>query len=135
MTTETPRKTGPPKIVKLNNAAKLAEQWVCKMSGSTEDEAVEVEPEGRPSGLGLGAKVLRQSKVGPSNDPVERKIYAKLDAGKRKASRNQESTTHSGVDVVDEDGDDEDPESRSSAFVRKKAVPLTSQLQAKRKRK
>ncbi|KAK6266042.1 hypothetical protein QUC31_016879 [Theobroma cacao] len=108
-----------------------AEQWVCKMSGSAEDEAVEVEPEGRPSGLGLGAKVPRQSKVGPSNDPVERKLYAKLDAGKRKASKNQESTTPSGVDVVD----DEDLESRSSAFVRKKAVPLTSQLQAKRKRK
>ena len=85
--------------------------------------------------LGLGAKVPRQSKVGPSNDPVERKLYAKLNAGKRKASKNRESTTLSDRDGVDEDGDDEDLESRSSAFSRKRAVPLTSQIQAKRKQK
>ncbi|XWS13391.1 hypothetical protein CRYUN_Cryun36dG0033600 [Craigia yunnanensis] len=133
MATETSKKSGLPKIVTLNNALKLAEQWVSKMSGSAEDETVEVEPEGRKSGLGLGAKVPRQSKVGPSNDPVERKLYAKLDAGKRKASKNWESTTPSDRDEVDEDGDD--LESRSTAFSRKRTVPLTSQSQAKKKHK
>ncbi|XWS09175.1 hypothetical protein CRYUN_Cryun40dG0063600 [Craigia yunnanensis] len=133
MATEKPKKSGPPKIVTLNNALKLAEQWVSKMSASAEDEAVEVEPEGRQSGLGLGAKVPRQSKVGLSNDPVERKLYAKLDTGKRKASKNRESTTPSDRDRIDDE--DEDLESRSSAFSRKKKIPLTSQLQAKKKQK
>lgn len=36
--------------------------------------------------LGLGAKVSRQSKFVPSDDPVERKLYAKLNAEKRKAA-------------------------------------------------
>ncbi|XP_022761881.1 uncharacterized protein LOC111307853 [Durio zibethinus] len=135
MSAETSKKSGPPKIVTLNNALKLAEQFVSKMSGSAEDEAVEVEPEGRPDRLGLGAKVPRQSKVGPFNDPVERKLYAKLDAGKRKASKNRESTFPSDRDRVDEDDEDEDLESRSSAFSRKRAVPLTSQLHEKKKQK
>ncbi|XVF37966.1 hypothetical protein REPUB_Repub20aG0056900 [Reevesia pubescens] len=134
MATETPKKSGPPKIVTLNNALKLAEQFVSKMSGSAEDEAVEVEAEGRPERLGLGAKVPRQSKVGPSNDPVDRKLYAKLNAGKKQASKNRESTTPSGRDGEDEDDDDE-LESRSSAFSKKRAVPLTSQLQEKKKQK
>ncbi|OMO71003.1 hypothetical protein CCACVL1_18514 [Corchorus capsularis] len=115
-----------------------AEQWVSKMSGSAEDEAVEVEPEGRPEKLGLGAKVPRhQSKVVTSNNPVERKLYAKLDAAKRKASKDEVSTTPSARDVVDDDSDDEDLDSRSSAFGidRKRAVPPTSQLQTKKKQK
>ncbi|XWS35160.1 hypothetical protein CRYUN_Cryun21dG0102000 [Craigia yunnanensis] len=112
-----------------------AEQWVSKMSGTAEDEALEVEQEGRVSGLGLGAKVPRQSKVVTSDDPVERKLYAKSGAGKRKAFKNREFSTPSGRDGVDEDGDDEDLESRSSAFAKKRAVPLTSQLQAKQKKK
>ncbi|XVF29084.1 hypothetical protein REPUB_Repub15cG0089600 [Reevesia pubescens] len=64
-----------------------AEQFVSEMSGSAEDEALEVETEGQPESLGLGAKVPRQSKVGPSNDLVERKLYAKLNSGKRKTSK------------------------------------------------
>ncbi|XVE84720.1 hypothetical protein DITRI_Ditri17bG0036100 [Diplodiscus trichospermus] len=135
MATETPKKSGHPKIVTLNKALKLAEQCVSKMSGAAEDEALEVEPEGRPSGLGLGAKVPHQPKVVLSNDPVERKLCAKLGVGKRKASKNRESTTSSGRDRVDEDSDDEDLESRSSAFAKKRAVPLTSKLQAKKTRK
>ncbi|OMO88596.1 hypothetical protein COLO4_20186 [Corchorus olitorius] len=147
-----------------------AEQWVSKMSGSAEDEAVEVEPEGRPeksvwfpsnlagyqvfmhhiyiysfteisesfNRLGLGAKVPRhQSKVVTSNNPVERKLYAKLDAAKRKASKDEVSTTPLARDAVDDDSDDEDLDSRSSAFGtdRKRAVPPISQLQTKKKQK
>ncbi|XVE74425.1 hypothetical protein DITRI_Ditri12bG0016200 [Diplodiscus trichospermus] len=112
-----------------------AEQFVSKMSGSVEAEALEVEPEGRPSGLGLGAKISRQPKVVLSKNPVKRKLCAKLGVGKRKASKNRESTTPTGRDRVDEDSDDEDLESRSSAFAKKRAVPLTSQLQAKKTQK
>ena len=36
--------------------------------------------------LGLGAKVSRQSNTGLSNDPIERKLHAKLDVGKRKSA-------------------------------------------------
>ncbi|KAL4272515.1 hypothetical protein GQ457_13G029340 [Hibiscus cannabinus] len=135
MATETPKKSGPPKIVTLNKASKLAEQWLNKMNGSGQDEVVEAEPEARPERLGLGAKVPRQSKVGLSNDPVARKLSAKLGVGKRKASRNQDSTTPSGQDMVNEDDGDEDLDSRSSAFSRKRAVPLTSQLQVMKKPK
>ncbi|KAK8491315.1 hypothetical protein V6N12_000049 [Hibiscus sabdariffa] len=131
MATETPKKPGPPKIVTLNNASKLAEQWINKMNGSKHDEVAEVEPEARPERLGLGAKVPRQSKVELSNDPVARKLSAKLGAGKRKASKNQDSTTPSSRDLVDKDNGDEDLDSRSSAFSRKRTVPLTSQLQEK----
>ncbi|GMJ01801.1 hypothetical protein HRI_003849300 [Hibiscus trionum] len=132
MATETPKKPGPPKLVALNNASKLAEQWINKMNGSAHDEVVEVEPEARPGRLGLGAKIPRQSKVGLSNDPVARKLSAKLGAGKRKASKNQDSTTPSCRDLFDQD---EDLDSRSSAFSRKRAVPPTSQLQVKKKHK
>ncbi|KAE8714541.1 hypothetical protein F3Y22_tig00110195pilonHSYRG00163 [Hibiscus syriacus] len=134
MATDRTKKSGPPKIVTLNNASKLAEQWLNKMNGSGQDEVVEVEPEARPERLGLGAKVPRQSKVQLSNDPVARKLSAKLGAGKRKASKNQDSTP-SGQDMVNEDDGDEDLDSRSSAFSRKKAVPTTSQLQVKKKLK
>ncbi|XVF29087.1 hypothetical protein REPUB_Repub15cG0089800 [Reevesia pubescens] len=68
--------------------------------------------------LGLGAKVRRQSKVGPSNNPVERKLYANLNSGKRKAFKNRECTNPSRRDRVDEDDDDDEDEyldSRSSA--------------------
>lgn len=135
-----------------------AEQWVNKMNGSAEYEVVEAEPEARPersvglyfiiavscihapfwwvfNRLGLGAKVPRQSKVGLSNDPVERKLSAKLGVGKRKVFKNQDSITPSSKDTVDEDDGDEDLDSRSSAFSKKRAVPLTSQLQVKKKPK
>ncbi|KAE8677583.1 hypothetical protein F3Y22_tig00111505pilonHSYRG00023 [Hibiscus syriacus] len=89
----------------------MAEQWLNKMNGSGQDEVVEEEPEARPERLGLGAKVPRQSKVGLSNDPVARKLSTKLGAGKRKASKNQDSSTPSGQDMVNEDDGDEDLDS------------------------
>ncbi|GLU00684.1 hypothetical protein SLE2022_180320 [Rubroshorea leprosula] len=136
MRTETvKKKAGPPQIVKLDKALKLAEQWVNNMSGSLEHEPVEVEPEGRPPKLGLGAKVSRQSKVGPSNDPVERKLYAKLDVGKRKASKSIEESTSYGRDESNEEEEEGDLESRSSVFTKKRAVPPTPTLQAKKKQK
>ncbi|OAY39790.1 uncharacterized protein LOC110625101 [Manihot esculenta] len=140
MSTDTQKKPGAPQVVILNKALKLAEQWVNSMSKGIEDAATEVEPEGRPSGLGLGAKVIRQSKVGPLNDPVGRKLHAKLEAGKRKATKSIEESlpsTRGGGNCNDNDDEDSDGEmeSRTSAFTKKRAGPLTSSSQLKKKKK
>ncbi|GFZ21025.1 hypothetical protein Acr_29g0001870 [Actinidia rufa] len=106
------------------------------MAKSTEEEPVVVELEGRPARLGLGATVPRQSKVGPLNDPVERKLYAKLDIGKRKAAKNKEESSpfaRESHDVKD-DEDEDNNESRTNLFVKKRVVPLTSCLQSKKKK-
>ncbi|CAK8542378.1 unnamed protein product [Lathyrus sativus] len=126
-----PKKTAPPPIVKLNNAFKLAEVWVKSMSGSVDDESTNVNTAGRPHKLGLGAKVPRQSNVGLSNDPVERKLHAKLGADKRKAANVAKESSP----FVSDDEDDED-ESRTNAFAKRKAaVPLTPPILGNKKRK
>ncbi|KAJ0113481.1 hypothetical protein Patl1_00453 [Pistacia atlantica] len=123
MSSETQVKTGPPQIFKSDEALKLAEQWVNNMTKVEEDEPTKVESEGRPSRLGLGAKVSLKSKFQPSNDPVERKLHARLDARKRKAAKNAEESLLSAKDRHDDDDDDEDDlESRTSAFEKKRAV-------------
>ncbi|KAJ4728277.1 putative RNA binding protein [Melia azedarach] len=137
MSTETQQKSGPSQIFKLNKALKLAEQWVGNMTKVAEDEPTEVEPEARPSRLGLGAKVSRQSKIGPLNDPVERKLHARLNAGKRNAAKRAEDSTPSARNGHGNDDEDEDQdlESRTSAFAKKRAAPPTSSLQATKKQK
>ncbi|KAK2415249.1 hypothetical protein P8452_60492 [Trifolium repens] len=128
--TENPKKTGAPPIVKLNKALKLAEVWVKNMSRSADDETSSVDTEGRPQRLGLGAKVSRQTKVGPSNDPVERKLHAKLDAEKRKAANIAKEST-----AVASDDDDED-ESRTNAFAKRKVpAPLSQPILGNKRRK
>lgn len=85
--------------------------------------------------LGLGAKVPRQSNVGLSNDPVERKLHAKLDADKRKAANIAKESTPFASDILDDD-DDEEEESRTNAFAKRKAaVPLTPPILGNKKRK
>ncbi|XP_028779829.1 uncharacterized protein LOC114750340 isoform X2 [Neltuma alba] len=121
-----------PRIVKLDKALKLAEVWVNNMSKVEDDEPTDAGKEGRPPRLGLGAKVVRQSKVVPSDDPVERKLYAKLDARKRKAAEDSRSSQR---DVEDED-DNADEDSRSSSFMKKAAPrPLPSMILGNKKRK
>ncbi|XP_061337969.1 uncharacterized protein LOC133284864 [Gastrolobium bilobum] len=133
---ETPKKAGAPQIVKLDTALKLAEVWVNNMSKGTDDETTNADIESRPSRLGLGAKVSRQSKVGPSDDPVERKLYAKLNAGKRKAANIAKESTTIARDVLDDYEDDEDVESRTNAFAKRKAtVPFTSCILGNKKKK
>ncbi|KAI9161881.1 hypothetical protein LWI28_021620 [Acer negundo] len=99
----------------------------------TEDEPTEVESGGRPSRLGRGAKVGRHSRVGPSNDPVERKLQGKLNAGKRNAAKSIKESTPPANDDDNEDEDD-DLESRSSAFAKKRGPPVSS-LQSTKKQK
>uniref|UniRef100_A0A2P2JX31 Uncharacterized protein n=1 Tax=Rhizophora mucronata TaxID=61149 RepID=A0A2P2JX31_RHIMU len=134
--TETQQKTGLPQIVRIDKALKLAEHWVNNMSKSIEDEAAQMEAVGRPERLGLGAKVVRQSKVGPLNDPVERKLHAKLESQKRKAAKKNEesiSLARDGNDDSDDNSDNE-LESRTSAFAKKRGPP-TPFLQVKKKKK
>ncbi|KAG8650261.1 hypothetical protein MANES_07G019100v8 [Manihot esculenta] len=142
MSTETQKKPGPPQIVRLDKALKLAEEWVNNMTKGTEEETTNVEPEGRPSKLGLGAKVVQRSNVGPLNDPVERKLHAKLEAEKRKAAKSFEESLPSTIEGgngngIDHDDSDGESESRTNAFAKKRAVPPapTSSLRVKKKHK
>ncbi|KAF5184909.1 pre-mRNA-splicing factor CWC22-like protein [Thalictrum thalictroides] len=123
-----------PKLVILDKGLKLAESWMNNMSGSATDDANEVEYVGRPPRLGLGAKAVHQSRVGPLTDPVERRLVAKLDAGKRRAARTIEETNPSESNVGDDSSDD-DLESRTKAFTKKRAISLAPSLQAKKNKK
>ncbi|KAL7238903.1 hypothetical protein ACSBR2_004908 [Camellia fascicularis] len=132
---ELAKKSSRPQLVKLDKALKLAEKWVNNMTKSTEDKSTEVQLEARPARLGLGAIVPRQSKViGPLNDPVERKLHAKLDVGKRKAAKSREEFKHDSKEEEDDD-DEENLESRTNLFAKKRVVPLASSLQTKKKQK
>lgn len=85
----------------------------------------------------MGAKVSRQAKFGPSNDPLEKKLRAKLNTGKRKAAIIAKEYTPSARDGGDnEDDDDDDLDSRTSAFDKKRArAPMTVCSQANKKHK
>ncbi|XP_013639672.1 PREDICTED: uncharacterized protein LOC106344924 [Brassica oleracea var. oleracea] len=76
-----------PQILKTDTALKLAEKWVANMSMPAEDDPIEAQQEARPPRLGLGAKVSRQTKRRPSDDPLDQKLQAKFDAGRRKQAR------------------------------------------------
>ncbi|XP_058222128.1 uncharacterized protein LOC131332085 isoform X2 [Rhododendron vialii] len=141
-TEESAKKPSRPQLVKLDKALKLAENWVNSMTKSTEEESGEVELEGRPLRLGLGATVPRQSRVGvvgPLNDPVDRRLHAKLEAGKRKASQRMEEesspSVRGGHNVKDDEDYDDDLDSRTNLFAKKRVMPLTSSLQEKKKQK
>ncbi|KAF7819012.1 uncharacterized protein G2W53_024467 [Senna tora] len=110
-----------------------AEAWVSNMSKVEDDEPTEADKEGRSSRLGLGARISRQCKVGPLNDPVERKLYAKLDAKKRKAAQIAEDSRSARDSIEDEDIADED--SRTNAFVKKAALPFSLSIKGNKKRK
>ncbi|MED6168090.1 hypothetical protein PIB30_008745 [Stylosanthes scabra] len=129
---ETPKKTSTSQIVKLDKALKLAEVWVNSMSkGADDDEQLDTVVEGRPERLGLGAKVLRKSKVGPSDDPVDRKLYAKMQAEKRKTAKIAQESAAS--NALDDEEYDEELESRASAFTKRK-VSIPSTLPYKKKK-
>ncbi|KAK4745280.1 hypothetical protein SAY87_011592 [Trapa incisa] len=110
MNTETAKKSGPPKIVTSNRAFTLGEQWVNSMSQAADDEPVKAETECRSLRLGLGAKVSRQIKPANLNDPIARKLLSNLEAGKKKATKENEK--YSLAAVKDDDSEDE-LESRS----------------------
>ncbi|KAL0848566.1 hypothetical protein Bca101_021813 [Brassica carinata] len=121
MTTETAKKKRPPQILKTDTALKLAEKWVANMSTPAEDDPIEAPQEARPDRLGLGAKVSRQMKRRPSDDPLDRKLQAKFDAGRRKNARVEAECAGSSKKAGDESEDDDDEsESKSQAFGKKR---------------
>ncbi|KMZ67276.1 hypothetical protein ZOSMA_26G00240 [Zostera marina] len=122
-----------PQVVKLDDAFKIAESWVNKMSVSAMEEPNEHEFEARPPRLGLGAKVRRNVEVPDSTDPVERHLIKKLGVGKRAALASQEKSNHSKEKSSDED--DDEPQSRASAFSKKRPYPPVPHFQLKKKRK
>lgn len=130
---EASRKASLPQLVKFNKAFKLAEQWVNSMSKLEDDKSVKVE--GRPPRLGVGAAVLRESKVVQSNDPVERRLHAKLESDKKKVVKNAEETAgtvlHGSSHV---DSDDEELESKAKAFAKKRPADWTLSLQQGKKK-
>lgn len=135
MSKEATQKSGVPQIIKSDVALKLAERWVNNMTKVAEDEQTEAKSEGRPSRLGLGAKFSHQMRPGLSNDPVERKLYANLQSGKRKAAKDAEE---SGLTARDPGGDsdiDDELESRASAFAKKRPITPPVSLTMKKKRR
>lgn len=86
--------------------------------------------------LGIGATLPEESKIIRSNNPVERKLFANLNASKRKASARDEHLEPSTKDEkVDEESDEDETESKAKAFTKKNPPSLTSSLHAKKKKK
>ncbi|CAB4263085.1 unnamed protein product [Prunus armeniaca] len=123
-----------PQIIKLNKALELAQKWVNDMTEPAEDEHFEIQS--RPARLGLGAKVPRPSKFVPSDDPLERKLHYKLDAGRRAAAKIAEESAAATASAASDDDDDEDLDSRTKAFEKKRpAAPVTPSLGGKKRKK
>ncbi|CAI0439400.1 unnamed protein product [Linum tenue] len=131
MSSEAPPKTRSPQIVTLNHAFKLAEQWVSRMSRSSDDEPVEAEQQGRPLKLGLGARAVPRSNLLSTNDPAARRLHNKLEAAKKRSAKVASET--GGDESDDSDGE---LESRTGAFAKKRGLPpaLPSQLNTKKKK-
>ncbi|KAL3517167.1 hypothetical protein ACH5RR_024069 [Cinchona calisaya] len=133
---EASKKSSAPQLVKFNRASKLAEQWVNNMSKlDADDKSVEVKVKGRLPRLGVGAAVPGESKVVLSNDPVERRLRAKLEADKRKVVKNAEKPAGPALDGSShQDSDEEELESKAKAFVKKRPVDWNpTLLQTKKK--
>lgn len=106
------------------------------MSGSTDStlgELAEVEYEGRIPRLGLGAKVPENAK--PLTDPVERKLLGKLNAYARQSSKSAGKASADEECEPNEDDNDDEPESRTKSFVKKRAIPPVASLQLTKRRK
>ncbi|XP_073157260.1 uncharacterized protein [Henckelia pumila] len=132
---EDSKKKSEPKLVKLDRSFKLAEQWVNNMSASSvNDKSAVVELEGRPARLGIGATVPRESRVTVSNDPVGRKLLAKLNASKRKVTERADGLEPSAKNRdVDEESEEDESESKTKVFGKKRPMSLMPTVIAKRK--
>ncbi|XP_008232930.1 PREDICTED: uncharacterized protein LOC103332019 [Prunus mume] len=134
-TNKTQQKKNRPQVVKLDEALELAKKWVNNMTEPAEDEPFEIQK--LSIGflrLGLGAKVPWPSKFSPSDDPLERKLHKKLDAGRRNAAKIAEESASA---AARDDGDDnEDLDSRTKAFEKiRPAAPVTPSLGGKKRKK
>lgn len=134
---EDPKQKTPVQLVKLNRALKLAEQWVNNMSNFlTEDDPESVELEGRPSRLGIGVVAQKESRVSHSGTSIERKLFSKLQADKRKSinrDANSAPTLTNNGKVDDNSSDEEEPESKTQAFSKKRPSSFASPLKSKKR--
>ncbi|KAM0931826.1 hypothetical protein ACQ4PT_000106 [Festuca glaucescens] len=122
-----PEKKAPlPKVVTLKKALNLAQTWVDKMSGPEPDELNDKDFEGRPSGLGLGAKVAPNAKRGAPTDPVERRLLGKVNAQKRKSAEEEKINTLEADEASDDDSGE--PQGRTSACSKKRELPSVTSL-------
>uniref|UniRef100_A0ACD5WZY8 Uncharacterized protein n=1 Tax=Avena sativa TaxID=4498 RepID=A0ACD5WZY8_AVESA len=129
-----PEKRAPlPKVVTLNKALKLAQTWVDKMSGPEQDELNDKDFEGRPSGLGLGAKVAPNAKRAAPTDPVEKRLLGKVNAQKRKSEEEEKRNTQEANEASDDDSDE--PQGRTSAFSKKRELPSVTSVPLRKKAK
>ncbi|RRT78970.1 hypothetical protein B296_00026280, partial [Ensete ventricosum] len=113
-----------------------AEAWVNNMSRPAIHEQSEVEFEGRPSRcpLCLGAKITPKMKAAVSSDPVQQKLLGKLNSKKKLSSENVDKGSPVKENSPWED-DENEPESRTSAFVKKRPMSPATSLQSSKKRK
>ncbi|KAK1313522.1 hypothetical protein QJS10_CPA06g00286 [Acorus calamus] len=150
---------GLPVIVKLNKARQLAEEWVNKMSGSSTDVKNEVRVEPREPRLGLGAtpsndpiekklrgqldrinwgsrKPFKEINIsGALGLITEKKLHNKMDpkkAGATKLPKFDAARTDALSGVDDED---DDSESRTSAFAKRHSASPATSMPKKKKHK
>uniref|UniRef100_A0A453QNR2 Uncharacterized protein n=1 Tax=Aegilops tauschii subsp. strangulata TaxID=200361 RepID=A0A453QNR2_AEGTS len=110
-----------------------AQTWVDKMSALELDELNDKDFEGRPSGLGLGARVAPNAKRAAPTDPVERRLLGKVNAQKRKSAEEEKINTQE----VDEASDDDsgEPQGRTSACSKKRELPSVTSMPLGKKTK
>ncbi|KAG8043036.1 hypothetical protein GUJ93_ZPchr0100g33253 [Zizania palustris] len=101
-------------------ALKLAQTWVDTMSASDPDEPKDKDFEGRPSRLGLGAKVAPNAKRVAPTDPVERRLLGKVNAQKRKAIEEEKKAAQE----ANEDSDDDSVSNVPSIQAQPLLLPL-----------
>ncbi|KAF7093609.1 hypothetical protein CFC21_096013 [Triticum aestivum] len=128
-----PEKKAPlPKVVTLNKALKLVQTWVDGMSALEPEELNDKDFEGRPSGLGLGARVAPNAKRAAPTDPVERRLLGKVNAQKRKSAEEDKINTQ-GVGASDDDSGE--PQGRTSACSKKRELPSVTSMPLGKKAK
>ncbi|KAF7045725.1 hypothetical protein CFC21_054805 [Triticum aestivum] len=129
-----PEKKAPlPKVVTLNKALILAQTWVDKMSALEPDELNDKDFEGRPSGLGLGARVAPNVKRAAPTDPVERRLLGKVNAHKRKSAEEEKINTQEVNEASNDDSGE--PQGRTSACSKKRELPSVTSMPLGKKTK
>ncbi|KAL8499998.1 hypothetical protein ACS0TY_019841 [Phlomoides rotata] len=86
--------------------------------------------------LGIGATVPKESKFTHSNNPIERKLLAKLHNDKRNTAKKHEDLATSAKDEnADEDSEEDESESKTRAFGKKRPPASISHRQMKKRRR
>ncbi|EMS54093.1 hypothetical protein TRIUR3_13745 [Triticum urartu] len=109
-----------------------AQTWVDGMSALEPEELNDKDFEGRPSGLGLGARVAPNAKRAAPTDPVERRLLGKVNAQKRKSAEEDKINTQ-GVGASDDDSGE--PQGRTSACSKKRELPSVTSMPLGKKAK